>query len=301
MLKVRSTSMVAAVAMILFAGAATPVQANSLNTEQKIEISTHRYDSLAWGDTPGQGPVDFFATSTISRTSMSTEKNQNNTGTRVIMTQAHAGEGVIRIVTRICGTADNWRSIAADNGIKPGTQPPYLVHLNQDVSVNCESETAPDPVPQPAAPAPQAPAPAPAVVQAASGWTHPIPGACFPGGGSGFRTSARPSHDGVDIGAGFGTPLRAAAAGTVSTAWDDGAGNYTLINHGGGIATVYMHQSSFAVYSGWVDAGQVIGYVGSTGNSSGPHLHFEVHTGGPWSGKVDPVSFLGNRGVSLWC
>jgi murein DD-endopeptidase MepM/ murein hydrolase activator NlpD len=99
-------------------------------------------------------------------------------------------------------------------------------------------------------------------------------------------------------------PIYAAAAGTLTTGWEaGGAGNYTVIDHGG-VQTVYMHQSWFEVTSGWVNAGQTIGYVGSTGDSRGSHLHFEVHTGGLWNdgGKVNPVWWMADRGVSWgWC
>ena len=216
------------------------------------------------------------------------------------LTYAQSGEGVIRIVTRVCGTADNWRSVAADNQITP---PVYLVQLGQQLSVDCLSQTppAPEPLP-PAAPAPQPVAAAVVVAQTSSGWTHPLPGTCYNGGANGFHTAARPGHDGVDLGAGFNTPIYAAAAGTVSVGWQSGgAGNYTMINHGGGVWTVYMHQTNFERTGGWVDAGQVIGYVGSTGHSFGPHLHFEVHTGGLWYGKVNPVPWLQDRGVGIWC
>jgi murein DD-endopeptidase MepM/ murein hydrolase activator NlpD len=89
----------------------------------------------------------------------------------------------------------------------------------------------------------------------------------------------------------------------VSTGWQSGgAGNYVMINHGGGIWTVSMHLSSFAVRSGWVSAGQTVGYVGSTGNSSGAHLHWETHTGGLWHGRVNPIGFAAARGITLrWC
>jgi murein DD-endopeptidase MepM/ murein hydrolase activator NlpD len=98
-------------------------------------------------------------------------------------------------------------------------------------------------------------------------------------------------HSGIDIGVPEGTPIHAAAAGTVVlAAWTDGYGNYTCIDHGGGLATCYAHQSAYAVSTGaHVSQGQVIGYVGNTGHSFGPHLHFEVRINGV---PVDPLGYL---------
>jgi murein DD-endopeptidase MepM/ murein hydrolase activator NlpD len=98
-------------------------------------------------------------------------------------------------------------------------------------------------------------------------------------------------HAGIDIGVAYGTPIHAAAAGTVVLAsWTGGYGNYTCIDHGGGLATCYAHQSSYAVSSGaQVGQGQVIGYVGNTGHSFGAHLHFEVRING---NPVDPLGYL---------
>jgi murein DD-endopeptidase MepM/ murein hydrolase activator NlpD len=98
-------------------------------------------------------------------------------------------------------------------------------------------------------------------------------------------------HAGIDIAAPTGTPIRAAASGTVVlAAWNGGYGNYTCIDHGGGMATCYAHQSSYAVSSGaQVSQGQVIGYVGNTGHSFGAHLHFEVRINGA---PVDPLGYL---------
>lgn len=98
-------------------------------------------------------------------------------------------------------------------------------------------------------------------------------------------------HDGVDFGAGHGTPIRAAADGVVVHAGPRGGYGTTLIvDHGRALATLYAHQSSLAVSTGQrVTRNQVIGYVGSTGFSTGPHLHFEVRVSGT---PVDPLQYL---------
>ena len=98
-------------------------------------------------------------------------------------------------------------------------------------------------------------------------------------------------HEGIDLGAPYGTPIAAAAAGVVIYAgWLGGYGNLTVIDHGGGLATAYGHQSSIVVGVGQsVARGEIIGYVGSTGHSTGPHLHFEVRVNGQ---PVDPLGYL---------
>ena len=99
-------------------------------------------------------------------------------------------------------------------------------------------------------------------------------------------------HAGEDIGAPSGTPILAADSGiaTVIPNNGNGYGNYIIINHGGGRTTLYAHMSGFAVSNGQsVTQGQVIGYVGSTGNSTGPHLHFEVRVNGA---TTDPKSYF---------
>ncbi len=98
-------------------------------------------------------------------------------------------------------------------------------------------------------------------------------------------------HTGVDFTAAYGQEIRAAQSGRVIIAgWFGGYGNAIVIDHGGGVSTLYGHQSELAVgYGQSVAAGDVIGYVGSTGLSTGPHLHFEVRING---GAVDPAPYL---------
>lgn len=105
-------------------------------------------------------------------------------------------------------------------------------------------------------------------------------------------SGASSNHKGIDIGAAYGADIVAAADGTVKAAsYSSAAGNYVMIDHGGGLYTVYMHASSMVVSQGQtVSAGQVIAKVGSTGISTGNHLHFGVSLNGSY---VSPWSYLG--------
>lgn len=104
-------------------------------------------------------------------------------------------------------------------------------------------------------------------------------------------------HAGVDIGASAGSTIVAADGGTVAEAtYSDSYGNYVMINHGNGYSTVYAHMSSIAVSAGQsVSQGDTIGYVGSTGWSTGPHCHFEIRLNGS---TTDPAGYF--SGLSYW-
>jgi murein DD-endopeptidase MepM/ murein hydrolase activator NlpD len=149
----------------------------------------------------------------------------------------------------------------------------------------------------------------------AGSWTRPVPAGLV----SGFRTTARPTHDGVDLGAARNTPIRAAAAGrvirvvcNVSAGSCDvdgkrtlrGCGWYAEIQHTANVVTRYCHmvRRPSVIVGQAVAKGQVIGYVGTSGSSSGPHLHFEVHTNAPpatSANAVNPVWFLRARGIAM--
>lgn len=116
----------------------------------------------------------------------------------------------------------------------------------------------------------------------AGGWTHPLPGARVTSE-YGSRTdpitgAVSAYHSGIDLAMPLGTPVGAAKAGTVSyVGWYGTGGNAVIVNHGDGVRTVYMHLNSFNVSVGdVVQAGQCIAFVGNTGRSTGPHLHFNV-------------------------
>jgi murein DD-endopeptidase MepM/ murein hydrolase activator NlpD len=104
------------------------------------------------------------------------------------------------------------------------------------------------------------------------------------------------AHTGQDFAAPTGTPIRAVGDGTIIFASYDGAyGNKIAIQHPDGTVTWYAHMSAFIRTSGKVKAGDLIGRVGSTGNTTGPHLHFEVRPGG--GGPIEPLHWLAAHGV----
>ncbi|HEU4705680.1 MAG TPA: peptidoglycan DD-metalloendopeptidase family protein [Solirubrobacterales bacterium] len=122
----------------------------------------------------------------------------------------------------------------------------------------------------------------------------PVDGPVVSGFGPRTINGSYEYHPGIDIAVPEGTPIRAAATGTVSLqqseAESGGYGNYTCLDHGGGLSTCYAHQSSFAVSLGQsVSQGEVIGYTGCTGYCFGPHLHFEVRINGS---VTDPMGYL---------
>ncbi len=125
-----------------------------------------------------------------------------------------------------------------------------------------------------------------------SGLIWPVDGPVVSGFGSRFGGSE--FHEGIDIAVPSGTPIRAAAAGTVlftePESASGGYGNFTCIDHGGGLSTCYAHQESFAVSAGQhVSQGEIIGYSDCTGHCFGPHVHFEVRIDGA---PTDPMGYL---------
>jgi murein DD-endopeptidase MepM/ murein hydrolase activator NlpD len=151
-------------------------------------------------------------------------------------------------------------------------------------------------------------------VPPAGEWTLPLPAGSYELT-SGFGPRWGRLHAGIDLAAPTGTPIHAAAAGVVLDAGCTsprcdvpgspdmpGCGLRVNINHGGGILTRYCHAVALTVVAGQqVTAGQTIGWVGSTGHSSGPHLHFELHQGAPPATNdtaTDPIPFFQAAGLS---
>ncbi|MBR1457435.1 MAG: M23 family metallopeptidase, partial [Oscillospiraceae bacterium] len=139
------------------------------------------------------------------------------------------------------------------------------------------------------------PEPVPQVVATGS-FTWPVPSCTYITSRYGLRIhpiyKTERTHNGLDVGAGYGATIVAADSGTILRAANigDGYGNCVIIDHGNGYMTLYAHMSSMTVREGQsVTKGNTIGYVGSTGLSTGPHCHFEVWSGGS---RTDPEQFF---------
>uniref|UniRef100_UPI000CD58C9B M23 family metallopeptidase n=2 Tax=unclassified Streptomyces TaxID=2593676 RepID=UPI000CD58C9B len=221
-----------------------------------------------------------------------------------------------------------WQKLYQDNRSTVGENP-GLIHpgmkltLGTKGSAPAEKSAAPEAAPKKAAPAPKAaPKEAPkgdtisaddsegsgASAQTGSseatgsGWSAPLANANvttqYRASGASWSSGY---HTGSDFQAASGTPVLAIGPGTVVSAGNSGSyGNEVVIQHEDGMYSQYAHQSSLNVSVGQtVTGGQQIGLSGSTGNSTGPHLHFEVRTGPSYGSDVDPIAYLRQHGVSV--
>lgn len=208
-----------------------------------------------------------------------------------------------------------WQQLYADNREAVGADP-SLIHPGLKLTLGAKAEAAPA-APAPAAPAPakKSSAPAPAAAPAkksvaaksaagavsAAGFVAPV--------GGGISTQYKTPgamwssgyHTGVDFIASSGTTVRAVGAGTVvSAGWGGAYGNEVVIRHADGKYSQYGHLSQLSVSVGQsVTGGQTIGLSGSTGNSTGPHLHFEIRTGPSYGSDIDPLAYLRSKGVNI--
>ncbi|KPI32457.1 Peptidase M23, partial [Actinobacteria bacterium OV450] len=222
-----------------------------------------------------------------------------------------------------------WQQLYADNREAVGVDP-SLIHPGLKLTLGAQGTAVPaekpaqapaerssekrsaDSAPAPAAPAPAAAAAAAArksaTVKSAAG-TVSAAGFVAPVGSTGISTQYKTPgamwssgyHTGVDFVASSGTTVRAVGAGTVvSAGWGGAYGNEVVIRHADGKYSQYGHLSQLSVSAGQsVTAGQTIGLSGSTGNSTGPHLHFEIRTGPSYGSDIDPLAYLRSKGVSI--
>ncbi|MFI9822022.1 peptidoglycan DD-metalloendopeptidase family protein [Streptomyces sp. NPDC052013] len=228
-------------------------------------------------------------------------------------------------LAKIAETEDvdgGWKKLYADNREAVGDDP-SLIHPGLKLAIDGEAaKSAPKKSSSSEAPAaPKAPAKPesqtskaaqPAERSAAkattadraattSAYSAPVSGAV----GTGYKVAgsmwSSGYHTGVDFSVPTGTSLKSVGAGTVvSAGWAGAYGNQVVIKLNDGYYAQYAHLSSLSVSAGQtVTAGQQVGLSGSTGNSTGPHLHFEIRTTPSYGSDVDPVSYLRSKGVSL--
>ncbi|MBH5336988.1 transglycosylase family protein [Streptomyces pactum] len=200
-----------------------------------------------------------------------------------------------------------WKAIYDANRQVVGDNP-NLIFPGQELTLG--GQVVKQQAPKPAAPKQEAPKPAakPAAAPAeqaapsASGFTAPVAnlvlGTPYHQAGSSWSSGY---HTGVDFPVPTGTTVKAVGPGeVVSAGWGGAYGNEVVIRHADGKYSQYAHLSSLSVSAGQtVSGGQQIGLSGSTGNSSGPHLHFEIRTGAGYGSDVDPIAYLRAHGVSI--
>ncbi|MEU0526267.1 LysM peptidoglycan-binding domain-containing M23 family metallopeptidase [Streptomyces niveus] len=209
-----------------------------------------------------------------------------------------------------------WHKLYKDNREAVGDDP-SLIHPGLKLTIGAKAKASSEgkakaaPKKQaPAKPAPAEPAPEadttsanePAAQSSGSGYTAPVDGAtpttAYRAAGGSWASGY---HTGVDFAAASGTTVKAVGPGTVvSAGWSGSYGNEVVIKHDDGQYSQYAHLSSLAVSAGQtVAGGDQIGLSGSTGNSTGPHLHFEIRTGPGYGSDVDPLAYLREHGVSI--
>ncbi|MFS0695398.1 peptidoglycan DD-metalloendopeptidase family protein [Streptomyces nitrosporeus] len=203
---------------------------------------------------------------------------------------------------------DNRDVVGDDPGlIFPGMKLTLGAGASQAAAQSATEEKAAETAPAtPAAQTSKAPAEetseTPAAESSGSGFTTPVESANvttqYRASGASWSSGY---HTGSDFQAASGTSVRAIGDGTVvSAGWSGSYGNEVVIQHSDGMYSQYAHLSSLGVSAGQsVTGGQQIGLSGSTGNSTGPHLHFEVRTGPGYGSDVDPIAYLRSHGVSI--
>lgn len=215
-----------------------------------------------------------------------------------------------------------WKQLYADNREVVGDDP-SLIHPGLKLSVDGKaaastpkksassgpagplgppSSSAPSSAPKQSAPKASSGAATANRAANTSGYSSPVPGS---GPGTAYKVAgsmwSSGYHTGVDFAIPTGTSLKAVGPGTVvSAGWAGAYGNQVVIRLEDGHYAQYAHLSSLSVSAGQsVSGGQQVGLSGSTGNSTGPHLHFEIRTTPNYGSDVDPVAYLNAKGVSL--
>lgn len=202
--------------------------------------------------------------------------------------RVRSGDTLGAIARRFCGSFTAYHALAAASGIAN----PDRIFPGQTIKLACSAKSTTRP---------KAPTTSRSSTRSAT-FVAPLAHWTLSCSNS-FHSKARPGHNGLDLMSPTGRPIYAVAAGTmVAKAYEaGGGGNYIAISHGT-FKTIYMHMRvpSRLNIGQHVSAGQVIGYVGMTGDATAPHVHFEVHRA-LWSQRIDPAPWLRARGIAVGC
>ncbi|MET8178087.1 transglycosylase family protein [Streptomyces sp. NPDC005336] len=269
---------------------------------------------------PQSGPKVLKASAKESRPTKQVKQSKPTPTSLPGHASTKSGRYVVVSGDSLSGIADaydvggGWKALYATNRAAIGGDPD-LIHPGQKLSLSggkagAKSKAEPEthhkakakPKPRPAAEKPHRSRHRTAKPAAASGFTAPVsgvsPSTAYRAAGSSWSSDY---HTGVDFPGGVGTSVKAVGAGhVVSAGWADAYGYEVVIRHPDGKYSQYAHLSQLSVRAGQnVNGGQRIGRSGSTGNATGPHLHFEIRTGPGYGSDINPIAYLRGHGVSL--
>lgn len=190
-----------------------------------------------------------------------------------------SGDTLYDISKRFRGDGGEWGQIYRHNREAIGTGDPNLLYVGTELSLPSGHKHQSEPQPD--------------ASQSSDGTVPAVPGAAISQSFGVPGSYAAGFHTGTDYAVPTGTEVHAVASGTVVVAGDGGDyGNYVVIQHNDGKFSLYAHLSVISVWSGTVSAGDVIGLSGSTGNSSGPHLHLEIRNSNTYGDVIDPEQYI---------
>ncbi|MEB8340283.1 transglycosylase family protein [Streptomyces endophyticus] len=290
-----------------YGGTAYAPRADLADRDQQIAVA----EKVLKGQGPGAWPVCSQRAGLTRATSTSTpdvrpQATPQSRAGRAQMYRVISGDSLSGIAAER-SVKGGWRALYAANRATIGADPD-LITPGQRLAMPGKGKTQAQPAkkaPKPAAEKPAAEKPATKKSDTAKATTHHVAAPVAASLGTPYRAAgsswSKGYHTGVDFAVPTGTSVKAVAAGhVVSAGWGGSYGYEVVIRHADGKYSQYGHLSALSVKSGQrVVAGQRIARSGSTGNSTGPHLHFEVRTGPGFGSDVDPLAYLRARGVRI--
>ncbi|WP_405793077.1 peptidoglycan DD-metalloendopeptidase family protein [Streptomyces sp. NBC_01506] len=264
---------------------------------------------------PSVAPERVVSAAHTASAASATQTAQQAATAKTVKTYSVTAGDYLAKIAETQKVSGGWEKLYEDNREAVGDDP-SLIHPGLKLTINAQSKASSEgkaeatpKKPAPAKPAPAEPAPKadttaanePAAQSSGSGYTAPVDSSTSTPYHQAGGSWSSGYHTGVDFSAASGTTVKAVGPGTVvSAGWSGSYGNEVVIKHDDGKYSQYAHLSSLTVSAGQsVGGGDQIGLSGSTGNSTGPHLHFEIRTGPSYGSDIDPLAYLREHGVSV--